>query len=122
MTGVPTRTGSFRTPRSDSGRERTDYNSGGHHESLGSSWLPFVLSGSLREYERLEAESRWHIARNPGWAYRGNVLDADTSVDRPTTLDTRLLRWDGLAGFGPKDFYLWRDAADPTASRGGETY
>ncbi|WJW74435.1 hypothetical protein QVG61_07875 [Thiohalobacter sp. IOR34] len=83
------------------------YNSGGHHESLNSAWLPFMLHGGARDYQRLLATSRWHIAHNPGWAYRGNRLHFGTGEDRYPALDAQLEAWNRLTLFGPKDFYLW---------------
>jgi hypothetical protein len=96
-----------------------DYNSGGHHDSLSSSWLPYLRSGQLRDLERLLAESRWHMLRNPGWAYRGAI-----PPDKPASgrMDDYLADWDRLAGFGPKDFYLWRARGPEGKVRGGATY
>ena len=89
------------------------YNSGGHHESLNSGWLSYIRSGKLADWERNLILSRWSIAHNRGWAYRDNVL-AFGSGDEPLAhLDEQLRDYHRLAGFGPKDFYLWRS---------GETY
>lgn len=109
-------------PKTAFRRERTNYNSGGHHGSLSSSWLNFIQSGSLESFERLEASSRWHIAHNPGWAYRDNKIET-AAVDNPFShVDRQLVKWDKLTGFGPKEFYLWRDSADNESKHGGESY
>jgi hypothetical protein len=109
-------------PSVDFRRVRTNYNSGGHHESLNSSWLSFLLSGSLADYERLEVSSRRHIARNPGWVYRDNVITARPGRNVLTEVDQKLLAWDRLAGFGQKDFHLWLDATGIDSNKGGSSY
>jgi len=97
---------------------RVNYNSGGHHGSLSSSWLPFLRRGTLADLERLQAESLWSITHNPGWAYREAELD-DSQAGLPSEAhDTFMQRWSELAGFGPKDFLLWRGDDD----RGGRSY
>ncbi|MCW9060017.1 MAG: hypothetical protein OQL11_14205 [Gammaproteobacteria bacterium] len=89
------------------------YNAGGHHESLNSGWLSYIRSGKLADWERNLAMSRWSIAHTRGWAYRDNVLAFGVGDDRLARLDAQLREYHRLAGFGPKDFYLWRS---------GETY
>jgi hypothetical protein len=84
------------------------YNSGGHHESQSSGWLGFLRTGALPELERNLAISRWSIAHNPGWAYRDNVIRFGEGAERYRAVDRALAAWNRLAGFGPKDFYLWR--------------
>lgn len=101
---------------------RASYNSGGHHDSLSSSWLPFMRAGSLTDFERLRAESLWSILRNPGWAYRDADIDAATTNAGDTSPDDYLDEWDKVAGFGPKDFYLWRHQDSQGARRGGTSY
>ena len=89
--------------------ESRSYNSGGHHDSLSSGWLSFLRSGALADLERNLAISRWSIAHNPGWAYRDNVIRFGSGADRYRAVDQALEDWNRLTGFGPKDFYLWRD-------------
>jgi hypothetical protein len=89
------------------------YNSGGHHESLNSGWLSYIRSGKLADWERNLVMSRWSITHNRGWAYRDNVLAFGTGDEQFSRLDEQLRDYHRLAGFGPKDFYLWRS---------GETY
>ncbi|HMM74831.1 MAG TPA: hypothetical protein PJ986_03910 [Gammaproteobacteria bacterium] len=97
---------------------RVNYNSGGHHASLSSSWLPFLRHGALADLERLRAESLWSITHNPGWAYREAELD-DGEAGRPSEAhDAFMQRWSELTGFGPKDFLLWRGEGE----RGGRSY
>jgi hypothetical protein len=109
-------------PDSDFRRNRTNYNSGGHHQSLNSSWLAYLLSGSLTDFQRLEVQSRWHIARNPGWAYRDNVIVPGSRGDVLRQVDRQLIDWDRLTGFGPKDFFLWLDSSRGASDSGGRTY
>lgn len=109
-------------PADEFRRDKTNYNSGGHHGSLNSSWLSFLLSRSLTDYERLEAASRWHIARNPGWVYRGNLIEVTAGGDSLKEVDRKLLQWDRLAGFGPKDFYLWKERGLSDSASGGDSY
>ena len=79
------------------------YNSGGHHDSLNSGWLSYIRTGHLSELEKNRSLTRWSIAHNPGWVYQNNVLP--DSIDK---VDDFLKQWDQVAGYGPKDFYLWR--------------
>ncbi len=88
--------------------ESRSYNSGGHHDSLGSGWLSFLRSGMLADLERNLAISRWSIAHNPGWAYRDSVIRFGGGTDRYRAVDRALEDWNRLTAFGPKDFTLWR--------------
>lgn len=90
---------------------RPNYNSGGHHHSLNSTWLEFLRSGSLPALEESLWSSRAAISLNPGWVYRNNILEFGDGRDKYSTLDKALLDWDQLAGFGPKEFYLWRSGS-----------
>ncbi len=96
------------------------YNSGGHHESLNSGWLGFLRSGSLAELEHMLVKSRWHISHNPGWNYRDNRLVHGAADRKYSVLDSALEHWNTLAGFGPKDFYLWRDGKTARERKSGE--
>lgn len=85
------------------------YNSGGHHESLGSGWLDFMRTGALGALERNLVLSRWAMAHNPGWAYVDNVFSMGSGdADGLKALDRQIVAWDRLTAYGPKDFYLWR--------------
>ncbi len=97
---------------------RVNYNSGGHHASLSSSWLPFLRRGALADLERLNAESVWSITHNPGWAYREAALDDADAGHASTAHDDFMQGWRALAGFGPKDFLLWRG----DGGSGGRSY
>lgn len=99
---------------------RPDYNSGGHHHSLNSTWLEFLRSGSLPVLEKSRWSSRAAISLNPGWVYRNNILAFGNGRNKYNALDKALLDWDRLTGFGPKDFYLWRsgDASGSHATQG----
>lgn len=97
---------------------RVNYNSGGHHASLSSSWLPFLRRGELADFERLTAESLWSITHNPGWAYREAVLDEAEAGQASDAHDAFMGWWDEVTGFGPKDFSVWRADGD----RGGRSY
>jgi hypothetical protein len=107
------------------------YNSGGHHESLSSGWLPFLRTGHLSELERNLVLSRWAISQNPGWAFENNVIAFGEGPRRYAAVDRAFADLNGLAGFGPKDFYVWkseetREVQTPkgveTRLRGGSTY
>lgn len=107
------------------------YNSGGHHDSQTSGWLPFILTGDPVVLEEQLARSRWAIAHNPGWAYVDNRLTLGEGTDRHRELDRALAAWNRLAGFGPKDFYLWKSdeterftwaGKTTTRQRGATTY
>lgn len=112
--------------------ENASYNSGGLHDSQASAFLPFIRSGALGELEKELAQSRWSIAHNPGWAYVDNRLGLDTTPQRYAHLDAQLAAWNRLAGFGPKDFYLWKSEENESVKgargqtverrRGGWTY
>ncbi|MGE3771391.1 MAG: hypothetical protein AB7I32_00575 [Gammaproteobacteria bacterium] len=97
---------------------RVNYNSGGHHASLSSSWLPFLRHGALTDLERLQAESLWSITHNPGWAYREAELDDGEAGRASDAHDEFMQWWNDLTGFGPKDFLLWRGDGE----RGGRSY
>ena len=101
---------------------RRSYNSGGHHESLNSAWLRFIRTGSLTELEKQRAISRWAVAHNPGWHYEGNRLTLPSQSEADLrALDRQIAEWGRLAGFGPKDFHLWRSGRTRTVRRGGRT-
>ncbi len=90
--------------------KKQNYNSGGHHESLNSTWLPFLRSGSLELLEENLTKSLWAISYNPGWAYENNKIDIHKGTTNDhSNLDKKLVAWDKLTGFGPKDFYLWSE-------------
>jgi hypothetical protein len=97
------------------------YNSGGHHDSQTSGWLPFIRSGDLQQLEQQLARSRWSIAHNPGWVYTGNRLVMGASADRYGGLDRQLAEWNRLTAFGPKDFNLWKSPETETVNWGGKT-
>lgn len=88
--------------------ENGSYNSGGHHDSLGSGWLDFISTGALSELEKNLAYGRWSISQNPGWAYRDNLIRFGEGSQRLAAVDRALADWNVLAGFGPKDFYTWQ--------------
>ncbi len=102
---------------------KPNFNSGGHHESLNSGWLGYLLHGGLRELERNLALSKRAITY-PGWAYRDNVMSFGKGRNRYRKLDHALERWDELTAFGPKDFYLWLQDPDGDPEKGwrGRTY
>ncbi len=97
------------------------YNSGGHHDSQTSGWLPFILTGDPVALEEQLALSRWSIAHNPGWAYLDNRLALGAGPDRYRELDRALAAWNRLAGFGPKDFHLWKSEDTEQVTWGGKT-
>lgn len=97
---------------------RVNYNSGGHHASLSSSWLPFLRHGKLADLERLDAESLWAVTHNPGWAYREAELDDRDAGQASDAHDEFMKWWAEVTGFGPKDFLLWRGDGE----RGGVSY
>jgi hypothetical protein len=111
---------------------RPNYNSGGHHDNLNSVWLEYLRSGSSHVLEKSLWSSRAAISLNPGWVYRDNILSFGKGSDKYSDLDKALLDWDRTAGFGPKEFYLWRSADSPdspavppqsgTGESGGTTY
>jgi len=102
---------------------KPNFNSGGHHESLNSGWLSYLLYGGLRELERNLALSKRAITY-PGWAYRDNVMRFGRGRQRYHALDKALQRWDRLTAFGSKDFYLWLEdpGGDPKKGWRGKTY
>lgn len=108
--------------------KKPNYNSGGHHSSLNSGWLGFMLSGDLQELEENLALSERAIAYNPGWAYQDNRLrfGSGSGSDRYEVLDQAFDDWDRLTGFGSKAFYLWKSDADARPGKGkgreGKTY
>lgn len=114
--------GHWRPDRAGFRRHAMDgsFNSGGHHDSLTSGWLPFVRSGDLQQLEQHLARSRWAIAHNPGWAYERNRLVLGTSADRYEQLDRELASWNRLTAFGPKDFYLWKSPETETIQWAGK--
>ena len=103
-------------------QRRENYNSGGHHASLSSGWLPYLRRGALADLERMTAESQWSITHNPGWAYRDVAVD-DSDAGRPDARHDAFMRsWEDIAGFGPKNFYLWRADGDSGGDGGGHSY
>ena len=102
---------------------KPNFNSGGHHSSLNSGWLSYLLDGSLQELEKNLALSKRAISY-PGWAYLDNELHFGKGGDRYSHLDRALDRWDRLTAFGPKDFYLWLEDPGGNPKKGwrGKTY
>lgn len=86
------------------------YNSGGHHESLNSGWLSFMRTGNLAGFEKNIVLSRWAISHNPGWVFDGNIPPDPDNGQSLKEIDIFYNKWNRLSGFGPKDFYLWRDS------------
>ncbi|MCL6414697.1 hypothetical protein MIB92_03455 [Aestuariirhabdus sp. Z084] len=102
------------------GEERS-YNSGGHHQSLVSSWLAPLQERTGSSIEREEARSLWSINHNPGLHYRlPNLIWSDKQPLE--TIKKQLAQWNQTTGFGAKEIFLWASSDDMDDRAEGRSY